>query len=175
MQTPLNLARARGMSLIEVMVAVLVLSIGLLGMGSLMAVSLRNTQSASHRTHAANVAYEYTDLVRSYIARGTNSKAGLLVKDDFTDPNCNIAATPAYACGSGSNALNCDDRRIAERACRALPDGRIRARMTPVAGAARRVQLVVDVCWLDDRSQVAAPTPGCTGAGESLFTLTTEL
>lgn len=175
MQTPLNRARLGGMSLIEVMVAVLVLSIGLLGMGSLMAVSLRNTQSASYRTHAANVAYEYTDLVRSYIARGSNSKAGLLVQNTFTAPTCNISTAPSYTCGSGSNALNCDARRIADRACRALPDGRIRARMTPVAGLGRRVQLAVDVCWLDDRSQVAAPTPGCTGAGETLFNVTTEL
>lgn len=167
--------RQRGVSMIEVMVAVLVLSVGLLGMGTLMAVSLRNTQSASYRTQAANVAYEFTDIARSYVARGTNSKLGSVVINNFSTPTCNLATAPGYSCGSGSNALNCDARRFADRVCRVLPDGRIRAVATPVAGAARRVALTVDVCWLDDRSENAVQTAGCSSDGETLFTLTTEL
>jgi len=163
------------MSLVEVMVAVLVLSVGLLGMGSLLAVSLRNTQSASYRTQAANIAYEYTDTARSYIANGSNSKAGLIALPTFTNSNCDLAVAPAYTCGNDSNALNCDLRRFADRVCRTLPEGRIRAQMTPLAGAARRVQLNVQVCWTDDRSQAIAQTPGCTSPSETLFTLQTEL
>ncbi|SDD10581.1 type IV pilus assembly protein PilV [Aquimonas voraii] len=169
------LRRQRGVSMIEVMVAVLVLSVGLLGMGTLMAVSLRNTQSASYRTQAANLAYEYTDIARSYVARGSNSKLGSVTISNFTSPTCNLATAPAYNCGSGSNALNCDARRFADRVCRVLPGGRIRADAQPVAGAARRVALTVDVCWLDDRSEEAVETAGCTSDSETLFTLTTEL
>jgi type IV pilus assembly protein PilV len=168
--------RVQGVSIIEVMVAVLVLSVGLLGMGSLLAVSLRNTQSASYRTQAANVAYEYVDLMRSYTARGSNSKVGILSQGNFSAPACDIAAAPGYSCGSGSDALNCDDRRIAERACRALPDGRVRARLAPIGpAAARRLTLVVDVCWNDDRSQEPVRSAGCTDPSETLFTLNTEL
>ena len=167
---------ARGVSIIEVMVAVLVLSVGLLGMATLLAVSLRNTQSASHRTQAANVAYEYVDLMRSYTARGSNSKVGILSQANFTAPACDIASAPSYSCSGGSDALNCDDRRIGDRACRALPDGRVRARLTPIGpAAARRLTLVVDVCWNDDRSQEPVRSAGCTDPSETLFTLNTEL
>lgn len=167
--------REGGVSMIEVMVAVLVLSIGLLGMGTLMAVSLRNAQSASFRTQAANIAYEYTDIARTYVARGTNSKVGSILANNFSAPVCNINNAPGYTCGNGSNALRCDAARLADRACRTLPNGRIRAVATPVAGAARRVALTVDVCWLDDRSQAAAQTAGCNADSETMFTLTTEL
>jgi len=172
-----GLARVqRGMSMIEVMVAVLVLSVGLLGMGSLMAVSLRNTQSASYRTQAANVAYEFTDIARSYIADGANSKAQLLRSNVFSAPACDIAAAPGYVCGNNSSALVCDLERVADRACRALPDGRIRANMTPVAGAAAsRLRLVVDVCWNDDRSETAVETADCSSPSETLFQLATEI
>jgi type IV pilus assembly protein PilV len=167
--------RLRGMSLIEVMVAVLILSVGLLGMGSLMAVSLRNTQSAAYRTHAANIAYEYTELLRSYISRGANSQAELIARSNFSGATCNRVAAPAYACGNNAQAVNCDRQRISERACRALPDGRVRARLNRIGGAERRIEVQVDVCWLDDRSQTALTTADCSAASETLFSLTSEL
>jgi len=54
----------RGVSLIEVLVAVLVLSIGLLGVAALQGFSLQAGQSAYHRTQATNVAYEVADFTR---------------------------------------------------------------------------------------------------------------
>lgn len=132
----LNLRLHSGVSLIEVMVAMVVLSIGLLGVGTLMAVSLRNTQSAGYRTQAADIAYEFTDIARAYIADGANSKAQLLRRNAFGAPNCNLAAAPGYNCGNDSNALACDIDRVDERVCRALPDGRIRANFAPIPAAA---------------------------------------
>lgn len=167
--------RQSGVSMIEVMVAVLVLSVGLLGMGTLMAVSLRNAQSAHLRTQAADLAYEFSDIARSYIARGSNSKVGSVVVNNFSNPTCDLASAPGYSCTSGSNALRCDARRVVDRVCRVLPDGRIRAVATPIPGAARRVNLTVDVCWLDDRSEDATQTAGCTSDSETLFTLVTEI
>lgn len=168
--------RSLGVSMVEVMVAVLVLSVGLLGMGSLLAVSLRNTQSAAQRTQAADLAYEYVDLMRSYTARGSNSKVGLLVNGNFSAPNCDLATPPAYNCNSGSDALNCDFQRITDRVCRALPDGRVRGRLAQVGAAqSRRLSLSVDVCWNDDRSEEAQTTAGCTSPSETLFTLTSEI
>lgn len=167
--------RQRGASMIEVMVAVLVLSVGLLGMGTLMAVSLRNTQSASYRTQAADLAYEFSDIARSYISRGANSRVGSVVINNFSNPVCNLTVAPAYSCDSGDRALLCDSRRIADRVCRVLPGGRIRAVATPIAGDARRVALTVDICWLDDRSETAVQTAGCDSNSETLFTLTTEI
>jgi type IV pilus assembly protein PilV len=54
----------RGVTLIEVLVTVLVMSIGLLGLAALQGVSLQAGQGAYHRTQATNIAYEVADFVR---------------------------------------------------------------------------------------------------------------
>ncbi len=56
--------RQRGVTMIEVLVALLVLSVGLLGLAALQAVSLQAGQSAYHRTQATNLAYEVADFAR---------------------------------------------------------------------------------------------------------------
>ena len=53
-----------GFSLIEVMVAVLVLGLGLLGFALLQTMSVRFTQSANQRTQATNLAYDMLDQMR---------------------------------------------------------------------------------------------------------------
>lgn len=54
-----------GFTLLEVLVAMLVLSIGLLGLAGLMASSLRNNQSAYHSTQATWLAYDILDRMRA--------------------------------------------------------------------------------------------------------------
>ncbi|HEY0335498.1 MAG TPA: type IV pilus modification protein PilV [Stenotrophomonas sp.] len=53
-----------GFTLIEVMIAVLVLGIGLLGFALLQTMSVRFAQSANYRTQATNLSYELLDRVR---------------------------------------------------------------------------------------------------------------
>lgn len=60
----LPLRRARGFSLIEVLVTVLVVSIGLLGLAALQGFSLNAGQGAYFRTQANNLAYEVIDFAR---------------------------------------------------------------------------------------------------------------
>lgn len=60
----IGVRRMAGFSLIEVMVAVLVLGIGLLGFALLQTMSVRFTQSANHRTQATNLAYDMLDQIR---------------------------------------------------------------------------------------------------------------
>lgn len=60
----ISLKAARGVSLIEILVAVLVLSIGLLGLAALQGFSLQAGQGAYHRTQATNLAYEIADFTR---------------------------------------------------------------------------------------------------------------
>ncbi|MEE4305165.1 MAG: type IV pilus modification protein PilV [Wenzhouxiangella sp.] len=60
----ISIGTVNGLSLIEVLVAVLVLSIGLLGLASLQGFSLQAGQSAYHRTQATNLAYEVADFTR---------------------------------------------------------------------------------------------------------------
>ena len=56
--------REAGVGLIEVMVAVLVLAVGLLGIAALQAVTLKNVGSSSERTQAMIQAYSVVDTLR---------------------------------------------------------------------------------------------------------------
>ncbi|MGH8031159.1 MAG: type IV pilus modification protein PilV [Luteimonas sp.] len=55
----------RGFSMIEVLIALLVLAFGLLGFALLQTLNLRYTQSANYRTQATNLAYDLLDQMRA--------------------------------------------------------------------------------------------------------------
>ncbi|MFC5771309.1 type IV pilus modification protein PilV [Thauera sinica] len=57
--------RKNGFTLLEVLVAMLVLSIGLIGLAGMMASTLRNNHSAYHRTQATWLAYDIIDRMRA--------------------------------------------------------------------------------------------------------------
>ncbi|MCG6118746.1 MAG: type IV pilus modification protein PilV [Aquimonas sp.] len=163
--------RQNGATMIEVMVAVLVLSIGLLGMASLLGVSLRNAQSADFRSQAANLAYDFIDTARLY-----PNNLNVFATGAWSSPDC-VVGTPAYAgsCANSSNAINCDLRRVPERVCQMLPSGRTRMVVTAPLGPANRLQVRVDVCWNDDRSETAATTADCSSRSETLFSVNAEI
>ncbi|MFT4255950.1 MAG: type IV pilus modification protein PilV [Pseudoxanthomonas sp.] len=60
-----RLHRPQGFSLIEVMIAILVLGVGLLGFALMQTMSVRFAQSSQQRTQAVNLAYDMLDLMRS--------------------------------------------------------------------------------------------------------------
>jgi len=63
--TPFRFRRSSGFSLIEVLVAVLVFSIGLLGLAALQVASVRTNQSAAYRSTAVGLAYAMADRMRA--------------------------------------------------------------------------------------------------------------
>ena len=56
---------AKGFSMIEVLIALLILAGGLLGFALLQTMSIRFAQSANYRTHATNLAYGLLDQIRA--------------------------------------------------------------------------------------------------------------
>jgi type IV pilus assembly protein PilV len=54
----------RGATMIEVLIAVLVLAVGLLGVAALQATALRNSQSSYERSQATILAYSLLDAIR---------------------------------------------------------------------------------------------------------------
>ncbi|MFZ4792099.1 MAG: type IV pilus modification protein PilV [Candidatus Competibacteraceae bacterium] len=66
--------RVQGFTLLEVLVAIIVLSIGLLGLASLQAVGLRNNQSATLRSQSTVLAYEIVDRMRTSRNRALNDE-----------------------------------------------------------------------------------------------------
>lgn len=115
--------RQSGFTLLEVLIAILVLSIGLLGLAGLMASSIRNNHSAYQRTQATWLAYDMIDRMRvnrasaigatvDYnIAIGTaTSGSSGLAGTDVTGWKTTVAnALPA---GDGSVTVNTASRAV---------------------------------------------------------------
>lgn len=77
LQTPIQ----SGFTLIEVMVAVVVLSIGLLGLAGLQATGLRHNQSASFRSTATVLAYDIADAMRANATDAVNKNYDIAMTD----------------------------------------------------------------------------------------------
>jgi len=160
---------SRGFTLLEVMIAVLVLSIGLLGMAALQAYSMRNNQSANYRTQATNLAYQFIDMARNY--RGAAEPG----QDARSNPNVlrlvqglNAQFTDG---GSGSNVSECNggDPLVCDRARwfqalrTQLPNGRTRVQFAGMPSGL----ITVEICWTDNRSlDSITQTNDCTDASE---------
>ena len=97
---------AHGFSLVETLVALVVLSIGLLGIAALHIDSVRNGQSALQRTRAVNIAADMADRIRANPLGNYNIGAGFASQQptklcadgpgvEATDP-CTVAQMTAY-------------------------------------------------------------------------------
>jgi type IV pilus assembly protein PilV len=78
-----------GFTLLEVLVAIVVLSLGLLGLAGLQAASLRNNQTAYYRGIAIQQAYDMGDRIRANLAGVRDNEYKDLTSPPFpTDPGC---------------------------------------------------------------------------------------
>jgi len=111
----LNYGRERGVTLIEVMVAVFITAIGLLGAAALQLNALKYTDSARTTSQATFIAYDILDRIRanadssnlaSYAMTGISSapsSAGNILQQDKMDFARNVGALNG---GTGSIAVN---------------------------------------------------------------------
>jgi type IV pilus assembly protein PilV len=85
-----------GFTLIEVLIAMLVLAVGLLGLAGLQATSLKNNQSAYNRSQATQLAYDLADRMRANIA-GKARYTAILPSSATAKANCltTTGCTPA--------------------------------------------------------------------------------
>ncbi len=90
----------KGFTLIEVLVAVVILAGGLLGLAALQASSLSNNYSAYNRSQAVQLAYDIADRMRA------NPTAA-----------ANYAAVPPYNCPKGGTAESCPACTSAANVC----------------------------------------------------------
>lgn len=131
-------SRQAGLSLIEVMVALVVLAVGVLGVAALQTMTLRNNQSASARTMATIQGYAMLDMLRAnrdVAVAGAYNQGFLCAQPDEPDAgspqagrvNSDVSgwisqmqgAMGATACGSiacGPNACTVNVRWNDERA-----------------------------------------------------------
>ena len=106
-----------GFTLIEVLIAMVVLAVGLLGLAGLQATSLKNNQSAYNRSQATQLAYDIADRMRANAApdpaSGTPSAPyGFAVKYLTTFMTPAAAVTQATDCNAVTTT--CTPTKIAE-------------------------------------------------------------
>lgn len=149
--------RMAGFNLIEVMIAVVLLSIGLLGMALLQSTALRAGQSSSERTVATMLAYQVLDMVRtnrqqaaSYnlIRAGDFTAAG----DGRTGPCAAGAAPPSPQWQADRDAWVCAARRALPEATGSVTvTGAVNAIAGPTPTPASPGRITVRLTWLDNR------------------------
>ena len=120
--------RAAGFSLVEALVALVVLSIGMLGIAALHVEGLRSARTALTRTTAVTLAADIADRIRANRAAKTEYEAVVTSAD--TDANCEpkgAGCTPAElahhdkalwlgaietALPGGTGTIDCDDAAV---------------------------------------------------------------
>ena len=130
--------RQSGFTLLEVMIAVLVLSIGLLGLAGLMASSMRNSHSAYQRTQATWLAYDLIDRMR------VNRNAAISATNNY---NTLMSATTSSSTGLAGTDVNDWKTALAST----LPAGK-----GSVQVASRVVNVIVQ--WNDSRGTLGSST-----------------
>lgn len=139
-----------GFTLLEVLVAMLVLSIGLLGLAGLMASSMRNNLSASHRTQATWMAYDIIDRMRANRA--------IAIDGDYA---INLGAAACLIAVPTGTVPEQDIKAWKNQLACALPAGDGSIAMIGAAGARIVIQ------WDDSR--------GSQGSATQTFTVDTQL
>ncbi|WP_051786458.1 type IV pilus modification protein PilV [Endozoicomonas numazuensis] len=103
---PSLLSQSNGFTLIEVLVAVLVLAIGLLGMASLQLISTQSSSSALTRSQATMLAYDLAERMRQNRTEAISGSYDV-IKVDASGDQDNAPASPnciQIGCNSGQLA-----------------------------------------------------------------------
>jgi type IV pilus assembly protein PilV len=140
-------SRQRGMTLIEILVAIVVLSIGLLGLAGLQLKGLQVSQGSTYRSQAALLAEDMADRIRA----------------DASNVNAYVGSTTPT--GATLASINEWTNQV-----KMLPGGS--ATITAPAGGSSNNLMTITVTWLDQRAQGGA---GQTVTAPGSFALTTEL
>ncbi len=126
--------RQRGLSILEAMISLLIISIGLLGIATLQITSMKQNASALNHSQAVWLGYNMADRIRSNISEFANY-AGIKTSGSYTR-NCMSAA-----CTTGQ--MITADAQEWQTQIQNLPGG-----LGWVTGDA--TQLIVTVMWDDD-------------------------
>lgn len=107
---PLRRRNAAGFSMIEVLIALVVLAFGLLGLGLLQTMNLRYTKSADQRTQAVNLADELFDMMRSNRSELAAYVMDLDDMSDITVPTGGCATQSALGAANNVTRWQCEVR-----------------------------------------------------------------
>jgi len=156
--------RQAGFTLLEILIALIILSIGLLGLAGLQANSLKNNNSAYQRTQASLLANEMLDRIR---ANRQGLAAGAYDAIDSTttdDPGCITSGC------SSTQMAQYDAHDWSTRLSSLLPSGQ-----GTVSGGGANSVFTITVMWDDARTGATGTAcSGDTSVDLTCFTLSTR-
>lgn len=158
--------RCSGVSLIEMLIALLVLSFGLLGMAGLQAYSLRNNTNAYNRSQATALAYDMIDRMRANRMLAVGAEPGSY--KTYTSPyNLTLGAAPS---GSGIVLQDLTEWKL-------LIENRLPSGRGAIACDGPTAICTVRVQWNDGRTGGVAPACDVANASGpwTCFVYSTEL
>ena len=149
-------SRSRGFSMIEVLIALVILALGLLGVALLQTLSLRYSQSANYRTKAVNLAYDWLDQ-----ARANRAQLDMYSSISATD----FSGVPLSSCGAPPTGFLTPQQNRTRWICDVKSELGEEAFATVTSPSSRVVQVVVN--WADNN--------GVVGTGNGTVTLESQL
>lgn len=139
-----NTIQSQGFSLVEVLVALLVLSIGLLGLAALQTTSLQYNTGSYLRTQATFLAYDIIDRMRA------NSTAVVNADGTGYDQPTSTAVTYTVNCDVSSctstELANYDVRKWYDRAVATLPNA---AATPPTINIDSTRRVTITILWME--------------------------
>lgn len=107
---PIRRRNAAGFSMIEVLIALVVLAFGLLGLALLQTMNLRYTKSANQRTQAVNLSGELLDMMRSNRSELAAYEIAETDLSGVTVPTGGCATKAALGAASNVDRWKCEVR-----------------------------------------------------------------
>lgn len=154
-----------GFGLLEVLISIIILSIGLLGIAAMQVVGMKNVHSSYLRSQASLLAYEFADILRSNVTQVQANKFGDSADDGVDINTGNLGFNITANC---INTTGCTPDKMAEtdlglwamNVNAALPSG--------IATVARNGNIyTVTISWLDDLSDADAAGVDVNGDGDA--------
>lgn len=152
----INITHSKGFSLMEVLIALLILAVGLLGIAALQSVALKTNHSAYQRTQATFLAYDMMDRMRS------NRNAAIQGNYNLT-----MTATPS---GGGSLAEQDLDDWLNNYVAQLLPAGDGSIACVDNDGDGTMEVCTITMQWDEARAGGAATDTGASDIVQFSFT-----
>jgi len=145
--------QAAGFTLIEVLIALVILSIGLLGIAGMMGFSQKANDSAYMRTQATFFAYDIIDKMRANQTAALNGDYDTGFSTQISSPpNCVGSSNSCSSTSLAQYDLSQWKQRLASTA-NGLPCGEGQVTLKTINGLS---QITVTIQWDDSRAQSAA-------------------
>ena len=159
-----TIPKSRGFTLLEVLIAVVVLSIGLLGIAGLQAFGQRSNHSAYLRSQATALAYDMIDRMRANTAGVLSGAYNAIdtTSGTYSNPGCDTATC------SSSQMAQYDMYDWQQELATQLPTGNGK-----VTGAGVGSMFTVTVMWDDDRNGSGSLV--CGSGALKCFTVSSRL